>query len=60
MEADSAGKLVHADLAKTFGFLKQRAYQGYCSIEWDSPGDPYQGTADLIEKTGRFLGQETR
>ena len=56
MEADSSGKLVHADLAKTFGFLKQHAYQGYCSIEWDSPGDPYQGTADLIEKTVRFLG----
>ncbi len=55
MEADSSGKLVHADLAKTFGYLKQHAYQGYCSIEWDSPGDPYQGTADLIEKTMRFL-----
>ena len=56
MEADSSGKLVHVDLAKTFGSLKQHAYQGYCSIEWDSPGDPYQGTADLIEKTVRFLG----
>ena len=55
MEADSSGKLVHVDLAKTFGFLKQHAYQGYCSMEWDSPGDPYQGTADLIEKTIRFL-----
>lgn len=55
MEADSAGKLVHADLAKTFGYLKQHSYQGYCSVEWDSPGDPYQGTADLIEKAVRFL-----
>lgn len=55
-EADSAGKLVHADIAKTFGCLKQHAYQGYCSIEWDSPGDPYLGTAGLIEKTVRFLG----
>jgi hypothetical protein len=28
---------------------------GYCSMEFDSPGDPYQGTADLIEKTIRYL-----
>ena len=55
LEATSDGKLVHVDMAKTFGFLKQHAYKGYCSMEWDSPGDPYQGTADLIEKTIRFL-----
>ena len=56
METNSAGKLVHVDLAKTFGFLQQHVYLGYCSMEWDSPGDPYQGTADLIEKTMSFLG----
>ena len=54
-EADSSGKIVHVDLARTFGFLKQHAYKGYCSMEWDSPGDPYLGTVDLIEKTVRFL-----
>ena len=54
-EADSSGKPVHVDLPKTFAFLKQHAYKGYCSMEWDSPGDPYQGTADLVEKTIRFL-----
>jgi hypothetical protein len=25
-------------------------------MEWDSPGDPYQGTKDLIEQTLRYLG----
>jgi sugar phosphate isomerase/epimerase len=54
-EAAQDGKLVHVDMAKTFGFLKQHAYKGYCSMEFDSPGDPYQGTADLIEKTTRYL-----
>jgi len=54
-EAAQDGKLVHVDMAKTFGFLNQHAYMGYCSMEFDSPGDPYQGTADLIEKTIRYL-----
>jgi len=54
-ENTEAGKTVHVDLARTFGYLKRHAYQGYCSMEWDSPGDPYQGTARLIEKTVRLL-----
>jgi sugar phosphate isomerase/epimerase len=55
MEADEKGNLVHADLAKTFGILKNSNYKGYCSMEFDSPGDPNQGTADLIEKTLQYL-----
>jgi hypothetical protein len=39
----------------TFGILKQHAYKGYSSIEYDAPGNPYKPTADLIEKTVRFL-----
>jgi sugar phosphate isomerase/epimerase len=54
-EGDTQGRMVHADLAKTFGMLKASHYEGYCSIEWDSPGDPYQGTQDLIEKAIRYL-----
>jgi sugar phosphate isomerase/epimerase len=55
MEADEKGQLVHVDMAKTFGILKNSNYKGYCSMEFDSPGDPSQGTADLIEETQRFL-----
>jgi sugar phosphate isomerase/epimerase len=55
MEADEKGSLVHVDLARTFGILKDSNYKGYCSMEFDSPGDPYQGTADLIEKTLQYL-----
>jgi sugar phosphate isomerase/epimerase len=55
MEADEKGQLVHVDMAKTFGILKNSNYKGYCSMEFDSPGDPSQGTADLIEETLRFL-----
>src|SRR5260370_3686832 len=55
MEADEKGQPVHVDLAKTFGILKNSNYKGYCSMEFDSPGDPYQGTSDLIEKTLQYL-----
>jgi sugar phosphate isomerase/epimerase len=55
MESGEDGKLAHVDMPKTFGFLKQHAYKGYCSMEFDSPGDPYQGTTDLIQTTLKYL-----
>jgi sugar phosphate isomerase/epimerase len=54
-EADEQGRLVHVDMAKSFGFMKQHGYKGYCSMEWDRPGDPYKGTASLIEQTVHYL-----
>jgi sugar phosphate isomerase/epimerase len=54
-EADEHGKQVHVDMAKTFGFMKQHGYKGYCSMEWDRPGDPYKGTAGLIQTTLQYL-----
>jgi len=55
MEADEKGQLVNVDLAKTFGILKSSKYKGYCSMEFDSPGDPYKGTSALIATTLRYL-----
>lgn len=54
-EADDEGKTVHVDLARTFSILKKHAFKGYCSIEYDAPGDPYKATAELVEKTVSFL-----
>ena len=54
-EVNDDGKAVHVDLARTFGILKQHGYKGYCSIEYDAPGDPYKPTAELVEKTVSFL-----
>jgi sugar phosphate isomerase/epimerase len=54
-EVDEQGKAVHVDLARTFAILKKHGYKGYCSIEYDAPGDPYKATAELIEKTVGFL-----
>jgi sugar phosphate isomerase/epimerase len=54
-EVDEQGKAVHVDLARTFAILKKHGYKGYCSIEYDAPGDPYKPTAELVEKTIEFL-----
>ena len=55
IEADEKGKIAYVDLPRTFGIAKKNGYKGYFSMEWDSPGDPYAGTAGLIEKTLRSL-----
>ena len=54
-EVDDHGKASHVDLPKTFGILKKHGYKGYCSIEYDAPGDPYKPTAELIEQTIKYL-----
>ena len=54
-EVSPSGKTVHVDMNKTFGFLKHHGFKGYCSMEFDSPGDPYTGTAALIEQTLQYL-----
>jgi hypothetical protein len=56
MEAnEQTGQVFHVDMPKTFGILKRANYQGYCSMEFDSPGDPYAGTSSLIAQTLQYL-----
>jgi sugar phosphate isomerase/epimerase len=54
-ETNGSGVKVVVDMAKTFGVMKRHGYKGYCSMEWDDAGDPYQGTADLIKQTVQYL-----
>jgi sugar phosphate isomerase/epimerase len=54
-EINSRGVVVHVDMARTFGIMKQHDYKGYCSMEWEDAGDPYQGTAELIRQTVQYL-----
>jgi sugar phosphate isomerase/epimerase len=54
-ELDAHDKPVHVDLARTFAILKKHGYKGYCSMEYDAPGDPYKPTAELIEQTIKYL-----
>ncbi|MEQ1354513.1 MAG: TIM barrel protein [Candidatus Acidiferrum sp.] len=53
--SDEKGQTLRVDMAKTFGILREATYKGYCSMEFDSPGDPYKGTAELIETTLKYL-----
>jgi sugar phosphate isomerase/epimerase len=55
MEANESGQVFRVDLPRTFGMLKSHGYKGYCSMEWDSPGDPYRGTMELLADTVRYL-----
>jgi len=54
-EVDDQGKASHVDLEKAFAILKKHGYKGYCSMEYDAPGDPYKPTAALIEATIKYL-----
>jgi sugar phosphate isomerase/epimerase len=55
LEVDEKGQPFRVDMAKTFEMMRVSKYKGYCSMEFDSPGDPYKGTAELIETTLRYL-----
>ena len=54
-EVDDQGKASRVDLARAFAALKKHGYKGYCSIEYDAPGDPYKPTAALVEATIKGL-----
>ena len=52
------GKIISVDLARTFSIAAKHRYKGYFSMEWDSPGDPYAGTRELIESALKNLAAE--
>jgi sugar phosphate isomerase/epimerase len=54
-ETDEHDKLLTIDMKRSFEILKSSGYHGYCSMEFDAPGDPYAPTARLIEQTLRYL-----
>jgi sugar phosphate isomerase/epimerase len=54
-EVGDGGKVFRIDLEKTFGILKASGYRGYCSIEFEGQGDPYEGTRKLIEASLNYL-----
>ena len=49
------GKVVRVDLARTFGILKASGYRGYCSMEFEGQGSPYEGTQKLIDASLKYL-----
>jgi sugar phosphate isomerase/epimerase len=55
-EANDKGQIFKVDMPRTFDILKRANYRGYCSMEFDAPGDPYAGTTALIKQTLQYLG----
>ena len=54
-EAGDGGKQFNIDMKRSFGILKASGYRGYCSMEFDAPGDPYAPTSQLVEQTLHYL-----
>jgi sugar phosphate isomerase/epimerase len=54
-ETDDHNKVLGIDLKKSFDILKASGYRGYCSMEFDAPGEPYGPTTRLIEQTLLYL-----
>jgi sugar phosphate isomerase/epimerase len=54
-ETNDDDKQFNVDLKKSFDILKSSNYRGYCSMEFDAPGDPYAPTLKLIEETIKYL-----
>jgi sugar phosphate isomerase/epimerase len=54
-ETNDDDKPFNVDLKKSFDILKASNYRGYCSMEFDAPGDPYGPTLKLIEQTIKYL-----
>jgi sugar phosphate isomerase/epimerase len=55
-EVGEGGKVFRVDLKKTFEILKASHYRGYCSMEWEGVGSPYDGTRFLIKSSLENLG----
>lgn len=56
METNEKGQVFRVDMGRTFGILNRAHFRGYCSMEFDTHGDPYPGTAALISQTLQYLG----
>lgn len=54
-ETNDDAKLFSVDLKKSFDILRASDFRGYCSMEFDAPGEPYGPTSKLIEETIKFL-----
>jgi sugar phosphate isomerase/epimerase len=54
-ETNDDDKQFSIDLKKSFEILKASNYRGYCSMEFDAPGEPYAPTSKLIEQTIKYL-----
>jgi sugar phosphate isomerase/epimerase len=58
-EEGDGGKIYKADVPATFHIARASGYRGYFSMEMDRSGDPYEGTARLIDLSLEALKVES-
>ena len=58
-EEGDGGKIYNADVPATFEIARAGGYRGYFSMEMDRSGDPYEGTARLIDQSLEALKAES-
>ena len=54
-EVGDQGKVFRVDLKRTFEILNASKYKGYCSMEWEGPENPYEGTKRMIAASLQYL-----
>jgi sugar phosphate isomerase/epimerase len=53
--SDPANRVIPVDIAKVFAIAAKHNYKGVLSMEFDTEGDPYEGTTKLIAATLKNL-----
>lgn len=54
-EVESSGHIARVNLRQMFAILKAAGFKGYCSLEWEGKGSPFDGTRELMKESLRFL-----
>jgi sugar phosphate isomerase/epimerase len=49
------GKVYRVDVDRIFAIAKRAGYRGYCSMEFEGAGDPYEGTRRLLQQSLKDL-----
>ncbi|MBV9267809.1 MAG: sugar phosphate isomerase/epimerase [Acidobacteriaceae bacterium] len=56
-ESSDTGKVYTVDVDRIFAIAQKTRYRGFFSMEWEGSGDPYEGSAKLIEASIRNLSR---
>ncbi len=55
LEFDASGNETKFDFKKCVDISKQAGYKGVYSIEYEGPGDPYEGVQKVVDELMRYL-----
>jgi len=55
LEFDASGKETKYDFPKAMQTAKQAGFKGIYSIEFEGPGDPYEGVQKTLDELLKYL-----